>query len=100
MNPTIALLFVITACGGGGSTADEHSDGSDPCGQCGDDEICVIVYSDETTQSCEAIPEVCGTDASCTDDDCAMAMYDSCPESFVNTGCSDTFPPTMISCNP
>ena len=96
-----AVLFMLIAACGGDSAKDDGPVGSvDDCSQCGTDQICVIVFADERTTSCEAIPEACSPEASCFDDVCADAMYDECPEGFVNMACSHTFPPTVISCNP
>lgn len=96
--PILALL--ASACGGDSSKGDDETGLVDDCGACSTTQICVMVFADETTASCQAIPDECGSEASCTDDACAVAMFEACPEGGFNTGCSDTFPPTVISCNP
>ena len=99
MGKAAVLFMLIAACGG--LRQRRWTVGSvDDCSQCGTDQICVIVFADERTTSCEAIPEACSPEASCFDDVCADAMYDECPEGFVNIACSHTFPPTVISSNP
>jgi hypothetical protein len=35
----------------------------------------------------------------CIDDTCRAALYDLCESPAIGVGCSDTFPPTIISCN-
>lgn len=49
---------------------------------------------------CEPKPSVCGTPASCADTPCIAAMYAFCESPYIGVGCSDTFAPPIISCNP
>ena len=100
MSKLFLQILLIAACGGDSSKEDGSVVSEDNCSACGADQICVVVFSDERTTRCEDIPDDCGTDASCFDDVCVEAMFDSCPDGFINAGCSDTFPPTVISCNP
>ena len=95
---TFALAFA--ACGGGDIKNDVNSTEVDDCSACGTNQICVMVYSAETATTCEPIPDACEGEASCFDDECALAMLESCPEDYLSTGCSDTLPQTVISCNP
>ena len=75
---------------------------------CGDDsggtssgtQVCVKTFADQETTACMPIPDACQGQADCFDQGCAAAMYELCGADIVNTGCSDTFPPTVISCNP
>jgi hypothetical protein len=100
-----ALLLPLTACTisrDGGGRDDDDDDAAGSCDACSDSEICIIDFfdADATDYRCDPIPDVCGDIASCTDVECVSAMYDFCPEDTSGWGCSDTFPPTMISCNP
>ena len=52
----------------------------------------------ETT--CEPIPASCGSAAACDVQACIHDMYGYCESPYIGVGCSDTFPPTIISCNP
>lgn len=49
---------------------------------------------------CKPIPAACGTTASCVDQACISAMYGLCDAPYIGVGCSDTFAPPIISCNP
>ena len=49
---------------------------------------------------CKPLPASCGTTASCADNNCIRDMYDYCDSPYLGVACSDTFPPTIISCNP
>ncbi|MEO8550137.1 MAG: hypothetical protein ABI678_09185 [Kofleriaceae bacterium] len=48
---------------------------------------------------CVAAPAVCGNPATC-EDTCRGAMYSLCESPYNGVGCSDTFAPPIISCNP
>jgi hypothetical protein len=50
--------------------------------------------------TCAAIPSACGGTASCAAQPCIAAMYGLCASPYIGVGCSDTAPPTIISCNP
>ena len=78
--------FAITACGGDGD--------------CGEDEVEVtyIGTSDDRTE-CKPIPAECGGVANCAVMACISAMYGLCEDLTFGVGCSDTFAPTIISCN-
>ena|GEM_PF-5981059 len=94
------LLIALAACSGDSEKGGLDLGQATDCSECSTDQICVVVFSDEKSVTCEDVPAECADDASCTDDECMIAMFESCPEDFINTGCSDTFPPTVISCNP
>ena len=49
---------------------------------------------------CKPIPASCGATASCSDMTCESDLYALCESPYIGVGCSDTFPPTIISCNP
>ena len=49
---------------------------------------------------CKPLPASCGTTASCADNACIRDMYGYCESPYLGVACSDTFPPTIISCNP
>ena len=88
------LLFF--ACGdqeGGGGAAAEG------CDACGEGEYCINYLGGERDgeELCAAIPDACDGDDSC---ECRGEMYDGCEEPYYGVGCSDSFPPTLISCNP
>ena len=70
------------------------------CGDCNEEQVCVRIFGDEDMTSCAPIPAACNGMANCFDDVCSAALYALCGEGIVNTGCSDTFPPTVVSCNP
>jgi hypothetical protein len=95
----LALAFLIACNGGGGDGNVGDDDGDGDCDSCAESELCVIEFAETNVERCEAIPEVCGGTGDCTDTECQSAMYDYCPEETSAWGCSDTFPPTLISCN-
>jgi hypothetical protein len=49
---------------------------------------------------CKPLPASCGGTASCASNNCIRDMYGYCDSPYLGVGCSDTFPPTIISCNP
>jgi hypothetical protein len=69
------------------------------CDACNEAQVCVRTFDAEDTIECMPIPMVCNAMADCFDEACSVAMYDLCGDDFINNGCSDTFPPTVISCN-
>jgi len=84
------LLVASAACGTSGSTS------------CSDTEVEVKYFrgaSDGKTE-CKPIPMECGGTAACANQPCIAAMYGLCAQPYIGVGCSDTFPPTIISCNP
>lgn len=49
---------------------------------------------------CKPLPASCGSTASCAVNACIRDMYGYCESPYLGVACSDTFPPTIISCNP
>ena len=96
------MVFACVAVVACGSEDDENGGngggGGDGCDGCTDGELCVIEFGDSTEERCEAIPDICGETGDCFDTECQSAMYDYCPEETSAWACSDTFPPTYISC--
>ena len=90
------IPFIITGCGDD-DTSGQQQTGSG-CEACSDTELCVIEFGDAREERCEPIPEVCNGVGSCADTECTSAMYDYCPDETSAWGCSDTSPPTFISC--
>ena len=90
------LLTLLAALGclalaGCGSTSDDG---------CTDDEVRVsYLGTDNDRTECAPIPSACGTTADCTAEACIAAMYDLCESPAFGVACSDTFAPTIISCN-
>lgn len=48
---------------------------------------------------CNPLPASCGAMASCGDNACIRDMYAMCLAPYIGVACSDTSPPTIISCN-
>ena len=87
-----AVILLMAACGSG-----EGDNGDDACGE---DEVQVsYLGTSNDRMECAPIPTQCGGTASCADQDCIAAMYALCEAPAVGVGCSDTFPPVIISCN-
>jgi hypothetical protein len=87
----IWLLLALAACGGSSSSTN-----------CMDDEIEVKYFkgSRDGETDCKPRPTSCGSASSCADMNCIRDMYGLCESPYIGVGCSDTFPPTIISCNP
>ncbi|HEY4182628.1 MAG TPA: hypothetical protein VGM90_37610 [Kofleriaceae bacterium] len=88
-----ALALAITglpACGSSGS------------GGCAEDEVEVdyIRGARDGDVHCAARPAACPNPAACDDDQCRGSMYGLCDPGYIGVGCSDTFAPPIISCNP
>jgi hypothetical protein len=85
----LAVAVALCACSSGS-------------GDCAEDEVEVTYLGgprdDETV--CAPRPATCENPASCGDQDCIAAMYDLCDSPYIGVGCSDTFAPPIISCNP
>ena len=93
---SVALLSLLAVgCGGG----DDDGGGT---GGCGDDqvEVAYLGGDDDGRTECAAIPAECGATASCESDECRGALYGLCESPYIGAACSDTFPPTIVSCNP
>jgi len=87
----LLLLIVLAACG--------SSSSSDACAT---NEVTVdyIKGARDGETDCKPIPASCGSTASCSVNDCIRDMYGYCDAPYLGVGCSDTFAPTIISCNP
>jgi hypothetical protein len=86
------LLVLLVACGSS-SSGDK----------CGTTEVEVDYLGGGTRMGevdCMPIPASCGSTASCAVTACIHDMYGYCESPYIGVGCSDTFPPTIISCNP
>lgn len=95
--PLACLLFACGSdTGSGGTTGGDI----DTCNSCAATEVCVANATKEgSTDRCVAIPAACGTTASCADQACISALYDLCEMGWIGVACSDTHPPTILSCN-
>ena len=83
----LGALFFVSACSG-------KDDG------CGDNEVKVAYLGTSNDRSeCKPIPAECGGNAECGVMACIAAMYGLCEDPAYGAGCSDTYPPTIISCN-
>ena len=49
---------------------------------------------------CKPIPASCAGTGSCANNACIRDMYGYCDSPYLGVACSDTFAPTIISCNP
>ena len=49
---------------------------------------------------CKPNPARCSATASCADNNCIRDVYGLCDAPYLRVACSNTFPPTIISCNP
>jgi hypothetical protein len=84
-------LFALTAaaCGGG--------DGDEDCNE-NQVEVTYLGTSNDRVE-CKPIPAECSGVGDCGVNECVAAMYGLCEAPAFGVGCSDTFPPTIISCN-
>ncbi len=73
---------------------------SEDDGGCADDEVQLsYLGTDNDRTECAPIPNACGATADCAPQACIAAMYDLCEAPAFGVACSDTFAPTIISCN-
>ncbi len=86
------LGFALATTGCGSSSSDG----------CAEDEVEVAYLGGarDGDTLCAPRPAACGNPASCSDMPCISAMYDLCDSPYIGVGCSDTFAPPIISCNP
>ena len=84
-------LLLVVALAGCSSSKDS----------CSSSEVEVVYLGgardDETV--CKPIPAACGATAACSVQACIAAMYGYCESPYIGVACSDTAPPTIISCN-
>ena len=85
----VLVALVLAGCGSGG--------GEDEC-KADQVEVTYLGTANDRTE-CQAIPGVCGGTAACDVQACIAAMYDLCQSPAFGVACSDTFAPTIISCN-
>lgn len=85
-------LVVLAALAGGCGSSDS----------CDDGEVQVVYLGGARDEEvvCKPKPAACGATAACGEQACIAAMYGLCESPYVGVACSDTFPPTIISCNP
>lgn len=76
--------------------------GSSSGDSCSTDEVEVDYFRGDRDGDvvCAPIPASCNGAASCGNTDCIRDMYSLCDSPYIGVGCSDTFPPSIISCNP
>lgn len=92
----MALLVSIAliCCGDSGETQPMPSSSG-----CTEAQVQVEYFEGEQTRTeCAMVPAACGASASC-EDSCRGALYDLCQAPAFGVGCSDTFPPVIVSCN-
>ncbi len=88
---SISLLVVIAAIGCSSDSKVECSDSQV--------EVAYLGGARDGETVCKPIPAACGATASCAAQPCIAAMYGFCEAPYIGVGCSDTFPPPIISCN-
>ena len=99
-------MTLLWACGddddsSSNTAGDNNNSGTvSSCSACGDQQVCVMTFGAAESVACVPIPTACNGTADCFEQTCLGALYDLCGEDFINTACSDTFPPTVVSCNP
>ena len=86
----LAVSLAVTACGSSSNM------------DCRTDQVQVDYLrgprDNETV--CKPLPASCGGTAACAVNACIRDMYGYCESPYLGVACSDTFPPTIISCNP
>ena len=85
------LLLVAALAGCGSSSKDDCAENQV--------EVAYLTGARDGETVCKPIPAACGTTAACGVQACISAMYAYCESPYIGAGCSDTFPPTIISCN-
>jgi hypothetical protein len=93
--PMLARFLVIAALAAAGCGSSASDSG------CRTDEVEVDYFrgTRDGNVVCKPVPASCATTASCTSNSCIRDMYGLCDAPYLGVGCSDTFPPTIISCN-
>jgi hypothetical protein len=94
MHARLLILGALLAIGCGSSSSADKD--------CSDTQVRVdyIRGARDGDTVCKPIPASCGTTGSCAVNACIRDMYGYCDAPYLGVGCSDTFPPTIISCNP
>lgn len=92
--PIFAIVLLIAAgCGG------DDDGGGDGCAE-DQVEVAYLGGEDDGRTECAPIPAECGATAGCDSDECRGALYGLCESPYIGVACSDTVPPTIVSCNP
>jgi hypothetical protein len=89
---TVLLALALAACGSSSSTD-----------KCGTNEVEVDYLGGGARDGevdCKPIPASCNGTGACGVNDCIRDMYGYCESPYIGVGCSDTFQPAIISCNP
>lgn len=96
----LALAFTLALPIASGCGGDDDGGGGD--GSCSEDqvEVSYLGGDQDGRTECAPIPAECGATASCASDPCRGALYGLCESPYIGVACSDTFPPTIVSCNP
>lgn len=96
---SLAILCPILASCGDDDGAAAAKQG---CDACAEGQVCVAYLGDDDTEreECASAPGACGDAPACEVDACRGALYGLCEEGWIGVGCSDTFPPPIVSCNP
>jgi hypothetical protein len=90
MVKTIVLAFIamgIGACGGDDGCKDNEV------------ELDYFVNHEVDHTQCKPLPASCNGVGDCSAMTCIRDMYNLCDTGFLADACSDTFPPTIISCH-
>ncbi len=88
---SLALTLLLATTGCGSSSTD-----------CAEDQVEVVYLGGARDHEtvCKPRPTTCPNPASCGDSACIRDMYALCEAPYLGVGCSDTFAPPIISCNP
>ena len=90
-------IVIAAACNTSGTAGSGGGSGS-----CTSKQVQVVYLKGtmDGKKQCASIPAACGATASCSDQACISALYGLCASPYIGVGCSDTAPPTIVSCNP
>jgi hypothetical protein len=94
MRIRLLVIIALAAVGCGSSSASDAG--------CRSNEIEVDYFrgARDGNVVCKPVPASCNGTASCADNNCIRDMYGLCDAPYLGVACSDTVPPTIISCNP
>jgi hypothetical protein len=88
MRHSILIAMVLCGCGS-----------SDECAKT-EVEVHYLRGDRDGEVVCAPLPATCGGTGSCVVQACIRDMYGLCDSPYIGVGCSDTFQPAAISCNP
>jgi hypothetical protein len=88
MRTAIAILVLASAC----------SSSSDECATT-EVEVAYLGGARDNETVCKPLPASCNGTGACSVMACIRDMYGLCESPYIGVGCSDTFAPTIISCN-